>query len=1238
MKKSKQIISLLMSVILLISIISSQGFEQTTAYAQKKEVAAQTVKEQTEIEQTQAEQNVHLLGTQTSGTELSNAKELDISKGSIMITSTGYIASGAAVEVPHTGDYVITGTSDANHNITIDGQGEGTKIVLNGLNIQTDGVVPLIIDNNTLASIIIGADGINFRNVGNGSPVGIDIVNGSALSMSGTGNIALYSKVAPAIASSGDNALSIETVGNISVSGRFGIWCSASTDISLISSGGKIEVGSEDQAIQGKNITIRAKQQINLKSNKFTTISAMNGGSISLISEDDSVNILAEDESSSLSYNKNLEICAQNDITVSSNGVSIISFNQDANAKLKSIAGSIHITTGSPDDVAVAGFVEVSAPIGGVFISNTADQDKAPVVSGTLSVAEGTICHLSGGIDNMSYTEDGTIDRVRTTIGTSLDFRNTTTKASGIGYLWDKDKNTLTLKNIDLKVASGSGILLPKDATLILTGNNQISTTADTYNGIEGTGTLTLLGEGALSITVKRDTGNGIQSENVLISGGAFNISGRIGILANKGKVTVSDGTLIMSVGFGGLCSMEGIQVSSGSIEISGIGSKGFASNGDVLISGGNVNIHDTGVGIDLYLGDFTMSGGNLDINCTFKGLSTIYETSTGKGKISFLNGRSSINADMAIVANIQNDNNTTKVPQMIEINTEGLTASGGTLTATAWTKTPSGIGYEYYAFNLFSEKEDGVVIVDSSYGKVMQGVSKKIVIQPISTYSVSFVSNGGTAVSVQTIGKGMTITKPSQPEQGGYTFCGWYKDVEFATPWDFDKDTVTKDTILYAKWKQNESGTIGSISDMTLTPVTTATENKDGTSTITTITTTAKSNGSTVVKKAEVNKDKNHQIINQSQTITVKAKDGSTVTVVIKENANGTVTSVNGSVDAREVDTDVIENTAKIKVTIPETIINTAASEIENKTGKKINLYADLPVAEVIKQLSDDTVKKIEFLLTLPESITKNDKISLSSIELPKEILIAAKKQGKTVNVTIENADKTKTTWSFDKATLEKTARSIQDTNLLVDTATTESLLKSTKSAIKGIVLDFKQDGLLPGTAKVKVYVSDFTKKSGIKAGSKVYLYDYEEKKGTFLELPTTQYKVDGEGYITIDVTHGSQYVLLPAKLKDNVSSLLDQVSVYKKITMAVKGSGSSKRVQVSLTDIFVSVKKFSKELDPAVAEITFNYKSSNKKIVTVSSTGDLKAKGAGTATITITAKLADGTTKTYKEKVTVE
>ena len=73
-------------------------------------------------------------------------------------------------------------------------------------------------------------------------------------------------------------------------------------------------------------------------------------------------------------------------------------------------------------------------------------------------------------------------------------------------------------------------------------------------------------------------------------------------------------------------------------------------------------------------------------------------------------------------------------------------------------------------------------------------------------TYTVSFDSNGGTAVSSQTIAYGQKVTKPTDPTKTAsslekYTFAGWYKDSSLNTPFDFNNDTITSAITLYAKW-----------------------------------------------------------------------------------------------------------------------------------------------------------------------------------------------------------------------------------------------------------------------------------------------------------------------------------------------------------------------------------------------------------------------------------------------------
>ncbi len=71
---------------------------------------------------------------------------------------------------------------------------------------------------------------------------------------------------------------------------------------------------------------------------------------------------------------------------------------------------------------------------------------------------------------------------------------------------------------------------------------------------------------------------------------------------------------------------------------------------------------------------------------------------------------------------------------------------------------------------------------------------------------SVIFETNGGSSVSTLLVFPGEKVTKPEDPSKTAtaatsYTFAGWYKDSGFQTAFDFENDTITGTTTLYAKW-----------------------------------------------------------------------------------------------------------------------------------------------------------------------------------------------------------------------------------------------------------------------------------------------------------------------------------------------------------------------------------------------------------------------------------------------------
>ena len=121
--------------------------------------------------------------------------------------------------------------------------------------------------------------------------------------------------------------------------------------------------------------------------------------------------------------------------------------------------------------------------------------------------------------------------------------------------------------------------------------------------------------------------------------------------------------------------------------------------------------------------------------------------------------------------------------------------------TATVFTKLSTRPAAEPYT--------DGTFYVDTANNKIY------IYSRYFSTYSVAYSTtpswqvtfddrNG--KVSQNVVSDGAKVTKPADPAKDGYTFAGWYKEAECTNAWNFDTDTVTSDTVIYAKWDEISS------------------------------------------------------------------------------------------------------------------------------------------------------------------------------------------------------------------------------------------------------------------------------------------------------------------------------------------------------------------------------------------------------------------------------------------------
>ena len=75
-----------------------------------------------------------------------------------------------------------------------------------------------------------------------------------------------------------------------------------------------------------------------------------------------------------------------------------------------------------------------------------------------------------------------------------------------------------------------------------------------------------------------------------------------------------------------------------------------------------------------------------------------------------------------------------------------------------------------------------------------------KTVEEETKSYTVTFNTNGGSAIEAVSVDEGNTLTLPDDPTKTGYDFKGWFTDDALSAEFD-ETVAITADTTLYAKW-----------------------------------------------------------------------------------------------------------------------------------------------------------------------------------------------------------------------------------------------------------------------------------------------------------------------------------------------------------------------------------------------------------------------------------------------------
>lgn len=344
----------------------------------------------------------------------------------------------------------------------------------------------------------------------------------------------------------------------------------------------------------------------------------------------------------------------------------------------------------------------------------------------------------------------------------------------------------------------------------------------------------------------------------------------------------------------------------------------------------------------------------------------------------------------------------------------------------------------------------------------------------------------------------------------------------------------------------------------------------------------------------------------------------------------NGSGNSANGTAAIPTVsDTQVKDGKAIITMSLSQAELKKAAE------GKdKLIVSVTIPESDLAAQLKEgrDTSIRLDLTSALSISNVEVDKVLLTS-NLVAQIAAAQK----SVDVTVVLKDGT-LNWHFDGELLKASKRPVTDINLMGRTSVV-TIAGSTANQ-KGLVISFNHSGLLSSTAIITLSAETLIKEAGLTAGSKAFVYYREQAGGKLLEIPNNQVTVGSDGTISVPITHCSDYVILAKKPdKSLLVSLLDQIKISSdKEPLYVNGTtGSTKTIKVTLSVTLVKAGGGSLK-DTGIETVEINYASSDKSIAAVDKNGKVTGKKAGKAIITLTAKLADGTSRTVKTSVTVK
>lgn len=180
------------------------------------------------------------------------------------------------------------------------------------------------------------------------------------------------------------------------------------------------------------------------------------------------------------------------------------------------------------------------------------------------------------------------------------------------------------------------------------------------------------------------------------------------------------------------------------------------------------------------------------------------------------------------------------------------------------------------------SVTNDGKITGGAFYGTV----SGDGTIENSATHTVSFDTDGGSAVDAQKILRGQKVVRPVDPTRSGYRFNGWYTDGAYTAEYDFNAPVIDA-LILTAKWTASSSGGF----HLPTYPISAPSKSENGS---VTVSPKNASKGSTVT--ITVKPDSGYVL----ETISVTDKNGNDLKLIDKGNGKYTFTMPGSKVEVK--------------------------------------------------------------------------------------------------------------------------------------------------------------------------------------------------------------------------------------------------------------------------------------------------------------------------------------------------